>query len=117
MSHPRSSPRFARLALTLTIVVLLGAPSLPSALASSGLTPGAPQRVTATAGAGGGQITLAWQAPGGLPGATGYRIYRGTVSGAEVFLADLGNVLTFTDSGLPRASTYYYRVSAFNVFG
>lgn len=32
-------------------------------------------------------------------GAIGYRVWRGTVTNTEVFLADIGNTLTFTDTG------------------
>ena len=39
------------------------------------------------------------------------------VSGGETFLVQLGNVLTYTDSGLTRGQTYYYKVSAVNAKG
>src|SRR5438552_9612250 len=93
------------------LVTFLMLSSLPLSLATAGLTPGAPTGLVAAGGPGDHEITLTWNAPEGLPGATAYVIYRGTIEGSETFLTNVGNVLTFTDSGLPRATTYYYRVS------
>ncbi|OLS15326.1 MAG: Fibronectin type III domain protein, partial [Promethearchaeota archaeon CR_4] len=79
--------------------------------------PGAPQNLQAVASE--GQITLTWEAPssdGGSP-ITNYKIYRGTSSGAEIYLATVGNVLTYTDTGLTNGQTYYYRVAAVNAVG
>jgi hypothetical protein len=78
--------------------------------------PSAPQGLAAAAGPGNGQITLSWSAPAtGAP--TGYRVYRGSSSGTEMFLTSLGSVLTFTDSGLGGGTTRYYQVSALNAAG
>ncbi len=52
---------------------------------------------------------------GGSP--SGYRIYRGTASGAETLLASVGNVTTYTDASAASGTTYYYQVSAFNSSG
>lgn len=41
-------------------------------------------------------ITIGWTASAG---ATGYKIYRSTASGAEVFLTSVGAVVTYTDTG------------------
>ncbi len=65
------------------------------------------------------QITLIWNAPfsdGGLP-ITNYRIYRGTASGEESHLTDIGNDLTYVDTGLTNGQTHYYQVSAINDLG
>jgi LPXTG-motif cell wall-anchored protein len=68
---------------------------------------------------GNGKITLTWDVPwmdGGRQ-ITNYAIYRGTSSSAATFLVELGNVLTYTDTGLTNGLTYYYQVSAANIFG
>jgi parallel beta-helix repeat protein len=66
-----------------------------------------------------GQVILLWQAPSsdGRSQVTGYRIYRGTSPGSEAFLLELGNVLTYTDTGLTNGATYYYQISAVNGIG
>jgi hypothetical protein len=48
---------------------------------------------------------------------TNYTIYRGTSSGSEMLLVELGDVLTYTDMGLTNGVTYYYQVSATNSIG
>src|SRR5439155_1391244 len=60
-----------------------------------------------------------WDAPandGGLP-ILEYRVYRGTSSGGESFLASAGLSLTFTDSSVTNGQTYYYQVTAKNAAG
>lgn len=59
-----------------------------------------------------GDVVLDWQAPLGGGTVTGYRVYRGNASGAEVFYAEVGNVLTYTDTEVVAGSTYYYTVTA-----
>jgi fibronectin type 3 domain-containing protein len=84
---------------------------------SVGAVPSAPQGLEAEAGD--GTVTLTWEAPsddGGWP-VTGYKVYRGTAEGAEVLLATLGNVTTYTDSAVANDQTYHYRVSAVNAMG
>ncbi|MDD1766180.1 MAG: fibronectin type III domain-containing protein, partial [Methanomassiliicoccales archaeon] len=79
--------------------------------------PSAPQNLRVTSG--NTQAMLSWSAPltnGGLP-VTTYKIYRGTVSGVELYLTDVGTVLTYTDTGLTNGITYYYKVSAANSLG
>ena len=79
--------------------------------------PSAPRNLQATSGD--AQVTLTWEAPssdGGSP-ITNYRIYRGAASGGESFLVEIGNVLTYQDSGLTNGQTYYYQVSAVNAAG
>jgi fibronectin type 3 domain-containing protein len=82
--------------------------------------PGAPTGLTASAGPGGGQISLSWTAPaddGGTP-VTGYRVFRGT---SATTLAPVGTVAagttTFTDSALGNGTTRFYAVSALNRVG
>lgn len=80
-------------------------------------TPTAPQALHArTTGA---QVNLAWQPPvsqGSSP-ITNYRVYRGTSSGAESFLVEIGDSLTYSDSDVSNGSTYFYQVSAVNTAG
>jgi YVTN family beta-propeller protein len=80
--------------------------------------PSTPRDPQARPGGRAGEVTLTWQAPsssGGLPFT--YRMYRGTASDSETFYRDLGSATSFTDSGLPGATTFYYRVSARNAAG
>jgi len=83
----------------------------------SNTVPTAPQNLVAVAG---DRLTnLSWQVPmsdGGSP-ITNYRIYRGTSSGNEVLLIQIGNTLSYTDSSLTNGIEYYYEVSAVNVIG
>src|SRR5437899_6003711 len=78
--------------------------------------PSAPQNLQATAGV--GSVTLAWQAPsnGGSP-ITGYKIYRSSSSGTEGLLTTVGNVTSYTDTGLARGHTYFYKITAVNYIG
>ena len=80
--------------------------------------PSAPRNLVARAGD--GYVNLSWEVPeddGGSP-VTGYKIYRGTRSGNEVFLTTVGNVtIHYNDTGLTNGRTYYYRVSAVNGLG
>jgi fibronectin type 3 domain-containing protein len=81
-----------------------GPPSAPTSLATL---------------AGDASVSLSWTAPtfdGGSP-ITGYRVYRGTSSGSEAFLADVGNVTSWVDTGLANGTTYFYEVSAVNANG
>lgn len=68
---------------------------------------------------GNNQVALAWTAPGsdgGLP-ICNYKVYRGTTSGEETPIITLGNVMTYTDTGLANGQTYYYKASAVNPVG
>lgn len=80
-------------------------------------TPSAPRILQASAGD--RQVTLTWQtpaAPGDSP-VSGYRIYRGTSPGGEAFLVQVGNVLTYADTGLTNGVTYYYQAGAVSAIG
>jgi hypothetical protein len=96
------------------VVILLSSASLSSASAAK---PSAPTLVSATPG--NAKIVLAWTIPssdGGSP-IVGYRVYRGTSSGGETLLVTLGNVLSYTSTGLTNGRTYYFRISALNSVG
>jgi fibronectin type 3 domain-containing protein len=87
--------------------------------ASAPDVPSAPRSPAASRGPGAGEITLSWQAPssdGGLA-VSSYRVYRGTSAGGESLLQDVGNVLSFRDSGIPNGAVRYYKVSAVNGAG
>jgi fibronectin type 3 domain-containing protein len=77
-----------------------------------------------TASPGNGQNSLAWNAPASSGGApiTNYRVFRGTnASNTSQIIgggcANLGVVLSCTDTGLTNGQTYYYIVSAVNSAG
>ncbi len=78
-----------------------------------GAAPFTPTGLTANVGS--AQASLSWT---GSAGATGYNLKRSTNSGGPYTLIAL-NVpgLAFTDTGLANGITYYYVVSATNVFG
>ncbi len=68
---------------------------------------------------GNGNVTLSWSAPSLNVGQSilNYKIYRGTTSGSETFLAIVGNTTTYTDALIDNNVAYYYRVSAVNTEG
>ena len=68
---------------------------------------------------GDGFINLTWEAPafnGGLP-ISNYTIHRGMMAGGETFLAEMGNVLYYNDTGVTNGQIYYYKVRAKNSVG
>ncbi|MHB8585202.1 MAG: fibronectin type III domain-containing protein [Thermoplasmatota archaeon] len=79
--------------------------------------PSAPLGLSANAGS--AVITLTWSAPttNGGTAITGYQVNRGTSSGAERILAELGTVTTYTDTTPAGGVTYYYAVQAVNSVG
>jgi hypothetical protein len=77
--------------------------------------PQAPTGLVATPG--NAKIVVAWTAPSNTGVITAYKIYRGTVPGGETLLITVGNVLKYTDNGLAKGVTYYYKVSAVNSAG
>ena len=97
----------------------VGEGSLSSeASATPATVPSAPLSLTATQHKGKG-IVLSWVAPtssGGLV-ITGYRIYRSTASGFEVFFVSVGSVLTYRDTATTKNVRYYYTVTAVNALG
>lgn len=64
-----------------------------------------------------GQSVLTWVAPSSTSSITNYKIYRSTTSGGETLLTTVGNVLTYTDTGLTAGTVYYYKVLAVNADG
>lgn len=82
-----------------------------------GGAPTEPQDLIANAGD--AHVTLGWQAPASNGGSaiTHYSVYRGTSSGGETWLATLGNVLEYNDTGVINGQEYYYKVSASNSYG
>ena len=88
-----------------------------TAQTSSATAPGAPTLTSATAG--NGSVSLQWTPPAADGGATitNYKVYRSTQSGQEVFLTQLGNVTSYTDTGLTNGQIYWYKVSAVNAVG
>ncbi|HTD80952.1 MAG TPA: right-handed parallel beta-helix repeat-containing protein, partial [Thermoplasmata archaeon] len=85
--------------------------------ATPATTPGPPSNPQATPGV--QRITLSWSPPADNGGSAvaGYRIWRGTATGGEVFLVNAGNVLTYLDASVSVGTTYYYQVSAVNAVG
>lgn len=73
---------------------------------------------TLTATAGAGQVALSWTASTGYLGwtVTGYDSCYGTVSNSYT-CSDVGNVTSYTVTGLTAGTTYYFRVRAKTVFG
>jgi hypothetical protein len=87
-------------------------------LAFSVTTPSAPQNLKATTGD--GYVTLNWSVPSDDGGSaiTEYKIYRGTSSGGESYLASVSTPTTYyKDTAVTIGQTYYYQVSAVNSVG
>ena len=79
--------------------------------------PSEPRNLIASAGD--QQTTLRWVEPTSVGGSsiTNYSIYRGDWWGSESFLAEIGNVTSYTDTGLTNGRSYYYAVTAKNIMG
>src|SRR5271157_3700827 len=79
--------------------------------------PGVPTALTATRG--NAQVVLNWVAPtsNGGTAITSYSIYCGTLSSSVSLLATIGNITTYTSTGLANGQIYYYEVTAVNVAG
>jgi hypothetical protein len=101
--------------VSITIKVIPAPTVTPTATPTA--TPSAPLNLFASAGD--GKIDLYWDAPASAGSApiSNYRVYRGTSAGAETFQIELGDVLSYTDTGLPNGVTHYYKVSAKNAVG
>ena len=79
--------------------------------------PSAPQNLQANGG--NAQVTLSWSSPASNGGSaiTGYKIYRSTSSGTETGYVSLGNVTSYTNTGVTGGTTYFYKVRAVNSVG
>ncbi|UCE38626.1 MAG: PQQ-binding-like beta-propeller repeat protein, partial [Thermoplasmata archaeon] len=87
------------------------------AFGSTFAPPSAPQNLQAIAG--NGYVKLTWDPPifeGSFP-ITNYTIYRGTASGSEIFLIEVGNVTNYNDTSVLNGIRYYYIVKARNIVG
>ena len=92
-------------------------PMSDEANAKPGNFPSSPIDLSASAGL--SYVDLIWGAPasdGGSP-IINYKIYRGTTSGGETFLIQIGDVLSYNDTSVINGITYYYKVSAVNTNG
>ena len=93
-------------------------PRSPEVVAARGTAPSAPLNLKATVSKSG--IVLTWGAPASNGGSavTGYRVYRGTASGAETLYVTYGpNAIGMTDTAVTKRTRYWYRVTAVNVLG
>ncbi|WP_243373472.1 malectin domain-containing carbohydrate-binding protein [Geotalea sp. SG265] len=68
------------------------------------------------------QASLTWSAPttylDGSPATpSGYKVYTGTVSGSYTKTTDVGNVTSYTESGLDDGTTYYFAIMAYDASG
>jgi hypothetical protein len=62
------------------------------------------------------QVTLTWD-PNSEPDLAGYDIYYGTAPGNYQWKTDVGNVTTYTQTGLNIGATYYLAATAHNTQG
>jgi len=94
-----------------------GPPSNEVSAKAQPSAPSAPQNLRAIQA--NASIVLDWNAPLSDGGSriTHYTIYRGTVSGGEIFLKEIGTALTYTDTDISNGQRYYYEVSALNAVG
>lgn len=83
-----------------------GTPQVPAS--------GAPTGVSATAG--NGQVTINWNP---VAGATSYKVYWSTTSGSGIggTAIAVGNITSYTHTGLTNGTQYYYVVTAVNAGG
>ena len=62
------------------------------------------------------QVTLAWDA-NSEPNIAGYKVYYGTASRVYNWYFDVGNVTTYSVTGLTDGSTYYFAATAYDTSG
>jgi len=90
----------------------------PPSNAASATTPSGPPAAPASLGAkaSSGRIDLTWKDQS--PSETGFVVERSTDGRAFAAVATLAaNTTCWSNTGLKRSQTYYYRVSAFNAAG
>ncbi len=78
--------------------------------------PNAPTDLVVTATAV-GELQLVWVAPAEGDAPTGYKVYSGTATGVYGDPTDVGDVLTYVDTGLDNGTEYFYTVFAYNLDG
>ncbi len=109
----RRGPRARSYSYTVRALDAAGNVSDPSNTASATVPdttkPGAPGTLSATGSP--GQVALSWGAATDNVGVTGYRVFRGATE-----VATLGNVTSYTDTGLG-AGSYSYTVRALDAAG
>ena len=84
---------------------------------SSTTVPSPPQNLQTTAG--NAQVSLSWATPsnnGGSP-ITNYNVYRGTSSGSETLLTQIGNATLYNDTTVTNGQAYFYKVTTVNSVG
>ena len=60
-------------------------------------------------------VSLTWD-PNLEPDLAGYQVHIGTSPGTYTQTIDAGNVTTYTPSGLSEGETYYFSVTAYDIF-
>jgi hypothetical protein len=63
-----------------------------------------------------GQVTLTWD-PNSEPDLAGYKVYVGESSRVYTLTLDVGNLATYTVTGLQAGHTYYFAVTAYDTSG
>ena len=90
-------------------------PASNESSASPYTTAGAPTLIGV---AGKGQVSLSWTVPtDGGKAIQGYRIFRGTSSGAEVLIQTIAIGTSYVDNTVTGGTTYWYRVAAYTAAG
>src|SRR5205085_7771374 len=87
-----------------------------SAVARDAAGNAATSTVTVTVANTTAQVTLAWD-PNTESDLAGYKVYIGTASGVYTTTIDVGNVTTYTVTGLAPGATYYFVVTAYDTGG
>lgn len=101
-----------------SVAILTIALLAPFAAADWPLTPTPPGNLTAAAGPGAGEVTLAWEAAQSLTGVTGYTVYQVLEDGTLAFVtATDGATLGATVGGLPNAYTVTHVATATDIGG